>query len=75
MTNMFKPKLPAMSQTETPSVSIPTPKPLRMPNENDMSVMDAAKRTRAEAMRRRGRQSTILTDASGIGSSGQKLGA
>lgn len=72
MTNMFKPKLPPPSAApEMPEIK--TPRPLRMPNDNDASVVEAGRRTRAAALGRRGRQSTILTDA--IGSSGQKLGA
>lgn len=71
MTSMFKP--------DTPKAP-PTPKPVRMPFETDPEVQAASQRTRENAMRRRGRLSTILTDklsatTSGSGSSGQKLGA
>ena len=53
------------------------PKPVRMPNETDPDVLAAAQRTRAAAMKRKGRLSTILTDQtmSTVGSSGSKLGA
>ena len=53
------------------------PKPIRMPVETDAEVIAAGQRTRANAMRRQGRLSTIMTDqtASTVGSSGAKLGA
>lgn len=53
--------------------------PPRMPVETDPEIVAAAQRTRAAALARQGRLSTILTDSTsgsaGIGSSGQKLGA
>lgn len=62
--------------TPTP---LPKPKPVRMPTETDPALLEAAKRTREAALRRTGRQSTILTEnlagTTGIGSSGVKLGA
>ena len=68
MTNLFKPKLPAQS-------AMPEPRVVRMPTEQDPSVLAAAQRTREAMMKRRGRLSTIMTDNSDIGSSGSKLGA
>ena len=55
----------------------PAPKPVRMPNATDPDVLAAAQRTRAAALQRKGRLSTILTDQtkSVTGSSGLKLGA
>lgn len=66
MTSLFKgPKAPE------------PPKPTRMPTQTDPEVEAASKRTRASALNRKGRLSTILTDqtSSTVGSSGQKLGA
>ena len=56
---------------------MPKPKVTRMPNETDPEVLAASVRTRDEALRRRGRLSTILTDQTNtaVGSSGRKLGA
>ena len=53
------------------------PKPTRMPTETDPSVMAAGERVKADALRRKGRLSTILTDDTSTtsGSSGTKLGA
>ena len=61
---------------KTPKAPEP-PKPVRMPTPQDPEIEAAAKRTRAKALERRGRLSTILTDQTGntVGSSGQKLGA
>ena len=55
----------------------PPPKPVRMPTATDPEIEAAARRTRASALKRKGRNSTILTDStqSTVGSSGQKLGA
>ena len=56
----------------------PTPKPVRMPYETDPDIVAAGQRTRAAALARKGRLSTILTDATSenmTGSSGVKLGA
>jgi len=64
----------------------PPPKPVRLPAEQDPDVLAAGKRTRASALARKGRMSTIMTsrgkEATGggggggaPGSSGQKLGA
>ena len=64
-----------------PQAPLPTPKVTRMPNETDPEILSAASRTRAAALMRKGRLSTILTDqtketgAGLVGSSGQKLGA
>ena len=66
MAGLFaKPKMP------------PPPKVTRMPVETDPEIERATQRTREGMLRRRGRLSTILTDATGstVGSSGQKLGA
>jgi hypothetical protein len=67
MTSLFSPKIPKPE----------TPKPVRMPTETDPNVLAAAQRTREGAMRRMGRQSTIMTDMTKAttGSSGTKLGA
>lgn len=56
---------------------IEPPKKVRMPVETDPEIEAAASRNREAAMRRRGRQSTILTDSTRdtSGSSGQRLGA
>jgi hypothetical protein len=53
------------------------PKPIRMPVETDPAVLAAGERTKAAALQRKGRLSTILTDTARAvtGSSGQKLGA
>lgn len=55
---------------------LPTPKPVRMPHEQDTALLDAAKRTREAMLRRTGRLSTILTDnlKDSVGSSGRALG-
>jgi hypothetical protein len=61
-----------------PKVQKPeAPKPVRMPVQTDPAVEQAAQRTRAAALMRQGRLSTILTDQTRAttGSSGQKLGA
>lgn len=67
MSGLFggKPKMP------------PPPKPVRMPAPMDPDVEAAGRRTREAALGRRGRLSTMLTDATGdvVGSSGTKLGA
>lgn len=65
--DMFSPKVPKVRD----------PKPVRMPTETDPDVLAAAQRTRAAALKRRGRLSTILTDQTQgvVGSSGTKLGA
>lgn len=71
MSGMFsKPKIPKIP-------NLATPKPVRLPTEQDPSVLAAAERTREGALRRRGRLSTILSDRtqSLAGSSGSKLGA
>lgn len=54
----------------------PAPPVVRMPVQTDPSILTAGARSRAEAMKRMGRLSTILSDstASLTGSSGQ-LGA
>jgi hypothetical protein len=73
MSTLFK--SPLATATRTPD--LPVPKVARMPVETDPSALAAAQRTRASALRRRGRQSTIMTDMGGdmVGSSGQSLGA
>ena len=55
----------------------PPPKPVRQPVETDPEVRAAAMRTRESALRRSGRLSTMLTDATDdlVGSSGERLGA
>ena len=83
MASMFKsPKQPDMPKIKAPSL----PAPVRMPMEDDPTADAAAMRTRSAWMKRKGRQSTILTANNGsstfngvggasMGSSGQKLGA
>lgn len=53
------------------------PRIVRMPTQDDPSVLAAAQRTKQAALSRTGRLSTILTDQTKAttGSSGQKLGA
>ena len=54
----------------------PPPKATRMPTPTDPEVQAAAQRTRAAALQRQGRLSTILTDPEGSEpGGGQKLGA
>ena len=74
MANMFKPKVPTPPAPQVTTVTQEVPKSVRMPFEQDPEVIAAGKRTREKAMRRSGRQSTILTDQAASGSSGQKLG-
>lgn len=50
-------------------------RPVRAPTESDPEILAAQDRARRGAKRRKGRQSTILTDALATGSSGQSLGA
>ena len=59
-----------------PMVPPEKPRPIRMPNEMDPSIIAAGERTREAAMRRKGRLSTLLTDNTQqtVGSSGQSLG-
>jgi len=78
MPKMFKP--PAMPNIEMPATPTPeAPKTVRMPTRFNPTVEAAAQRTRAGAMKRKGRLSTIMTDrtggTSGYPSSGSKLGA
>lgn len=62
-----KPKAPPVQHGKT----------VRMATEQDPEILAATQRTKLDALRRAGRQSTILTDAlrTTTGSSGQKLGA
>lgn len=55
------PKPPKMPEPPEPS------RPVRMPTLSDPDVEEAARRTRSEALRRRGRRSTILTDYQPLG--------
>lgn len=55
--------------------SIDKPKPVRMPVADDPEVLAAGQRAKEGALRRSGRLSTIMTDQTVAGSSGQKLGA
>ena len=50
------------------------PRVERMPVEKDPSIEAATSRTKKAALARKGRSSTILTDESLAGSSGEKLG-
>ena len=49
---------------------------VRMPTETDTSVAESGRKTRAKALQRTGRASTIMTDSSKetVGVSGKKLG-
>lgn len=71
MAGLFKAATPQMPEPP------PAPKPVRMPVDTDPSIRAAAQRTRAAALGRQGRLSTILTDStsSTTGSSGLRLGA
>ena len=71
MGGLFGGSTPAVQQ----AAPLPVPKVTRMPTATDPSILAAAQRTRAAAMRRSGRMSTILTDDNSMGSSGQSLGA
>lgn len=53
MGSLFTPKVPEPAK----------PKPVRMPVQNDPELQAAAQRNRESMMRRSGRQSTILSDA------------
>lgn len=64
MKEWIAPKMPALPEA---------PKPVRMPTEQDPSVLAAGERQRENAMRRKGRLSTIMTDTDY--GSGTKLGA
>jgi hypothetical protein len=79
MGSMFRPAAQAAAgQPMTPMPKPPEPpRVVRMPTETDPSIVAAQQRTRAAAMRRAGRMSTILTDNTRetVGSSGQSLGA
>jgi hypothetical protein len=70
-------KLFGGGQTGGTRVRMPDPVVTRMPTEGDTSVLDSARRQRMSAARRKGRQSTIMTDnLSGMtGSSGKYLGS
>lgn len=69
--NLFKtPKLPNL-----PEPKLPTPKVVRMPTESDASLQEAQRRTYGNYRRRKGRQSTILTDREFAGSNGRLLGS
>lgn len=70
MASLFGGGTPAMPK-------MPEPKVTRMPGEQDPSIIAAGKRTRDSYMRRKGRQSTIMTENLGssvVGSSGKSLG-
>lgn len=63
------PPPPVYNMPEPQIIQVPGPTPeeaprnKRMPNATDRDLMAAGQRARAAAMRRRGRQSTILTDS------------
>lgn len=55
---------------------VETPQPVRMPNPNDQAMLAAKKMAAANAQKRGGRDSTILSQAlSAINGSAGKLGA
>lgn len=76
MASVFKTPKIAAPEAAAP-IELPTPKKVRMPTMSDDVTRSAAERTRSAALKRRGRQSTIMTDQtkSITGSSGAKLGA
>ena len=70
MASLFSSSAPSMPK-------MPEPKVTRMPDETDPSVIAAGQRTRDSYMRRKSRQSTIMTENLGssvVGSSGKALG-
>lgn len=71
MTSLFKPP-------SVPMPKMPEPKTIRMPREDSKETIAAGLKTREAFMRRRGRQSTIMTERGGngsvVGSSGKVLG-
>ena len=80
----FAPEMPDMpAATEQQVIQVPAPaaeeatRYKRMPTPTDPEVLAAGRRTRAEALRRKGRLSTILTDQTAGGGYGGrgKLGA
>lgn len=82
MAGIFAPKtpnFPSLQQAKVPDSPMVTapPRVVRMPTETDPDILAAQQRTRQAAMRRTGRQSTILTDNTRdtVGSSGRALGA
>jgi hypothetical protein len=73
MSGLFgKPKMPEVKPVEMPKVKVE-----RMPVANDPNADQAASRFREAAAARKGRRSTIMTDAlkEMTGSSGQRLGS
>lgn len=69
MSGLFK-------KPDVPKIEAPKVKVERMPVAEDPNADQAAARFRAEAAQRKGRRSTIMTDAlkEMTGSSGQRLG-
>jgi hypothetical protein len=63
-------------KTKTPEIQTPKVKVERMPVAEDPNADQAAARFREAAAQRRGRRSTIMTEAlkEATGSSGQRLG-
>ena len=83
VTAPFKtPEAPPQQAAQAPPtiINMPTPEESprykRMPTATDSETLMAGMRSRASAMRRKGRQSTILTDRARdvVGVGGQKLG-
>ena len=70
------PAPPPLPDTSALEAQMSQRRQVRMPSENDRTLMEAAQRRRKAASARQGRLSTILTDqARGIvGSNGQSLG-
>jgi hypothetical protein len=60
MASLFK--KPKVHQPKIEMPKLPKPKPVRMPTEIDPVILEAQKRTREAALKRRGRLSTLLTD-------------
>jgi hypothetical protein len=68
-------KAPPPPQQAQPVIQITqeeAPRNKRMPSIQDPDVIAAGRRTRANALRRKGRASTILTDP--VGANSEKLG-
>jgi hypothetical protein len=83
VTAPFKSPEPPPAQTAPPPptiINMPAPEEAarnkRMPTPTDPDILAAGRRSRQAALRRRGRQSTILTDRARdiVGTSSQKLG-
>ena len=66
------PKTPTPPPAPDP---LPKPKPVRLSTATDPDIVDARKKTREAALKRKGRTSTLLTDELLGTATGKKLGA